>query len=70
MPVEQPHPLSDDPDDELSIDLLNDSFFLDGMASIMAEARARGAGLARPAEPAAGRPTCHDVADPVEGPGR
>lgn len=40
----RPDDLSRDPDDdELSIDLMNDSFFLDGMARIMAEARARGA---------------------------
>ena len=35
--------LADDPDDELSIDFMNDSFFLEGVARIMADARAQGA---------------------------
>ena len=39
-----PVDLSDDADEELSIDLLNDSFVLDGVARIMAGARARGVG--------------------------
>ena len=38
--------LSGDPDDdELPIDLLNDSFFLDSMARIMADARSREIGV-------------------------
>jgi hypothetical protein len=37
-----PVDLAFDPDDELPIDLMNDSFVLDGVAKIMAEARARG----------------------------
>lgn len=44
--------LSHDPDDDLEIDLLNDSFFLDGMSRIMAEARARGPGTRPPSDPA------------------
>jgi hypothetical protein len=46
MPPHPPHALPDDlafdPDDELPIDLMNDSFVLDGVAKIMAAARARG----------------------------
>jgi hypothetical protein len=52
VPPDPPDPCADelfddpagDPDgDELSIDLMNDSFFLEGVGRIMAEARARGA---------------------------
>jgi len=46
--------LSIDPDDELPIDLMNDSFFLDGVARIMAEARARGVGPTPAQEDSAG----------------
>jgi hypothetical protein len=46
-----PIDLSDDPDaDELSIDLLTDSFVVEGVAQIMADARRHGVGspLLRP----------------------
>lgn len=50
QPQPRPADLSDDPDDELPIDLLSDSFFLEEMGRIMADARRHGVGspLLRP----------------------
>jgi hypothetical protein len=49
-PEPRPADLPSDPDDELSIDLLTDSFVVEGVAQIMADARRHGVGspLLRP----------------------
>ena len=51
QPHSRPDDRSGDLDDNLPIDLMNDSFLLEGMGRIMAEARACRAG----SHPAAGR---------------